>query len=106
MVGCLYFINQNDAVEYDPSGFMDALVDSGFASSDGEARGFAESMIVVTTDVNAHFSRDVVSQLVLLNRSSNSEPIDLSKRAIVIGATKQLKITTGKHLSHAGKAIL
>lgn len=66
----------------DSESLVDALVDTGLFSNElsKDSLNLSERIIVVTSNVNAHFSKTIITQLLLLNKRSTSEPIDLYLR--------------------------
>lgn len=68
----------DSTVEY----FVDELVDNGFLQNDylmgAELR--KSRKIVTSTNVNAHFSKELVSQILLLSQDGTKQPIDIYLR--------------------------
>ena len=84
LISCCYFVfhKEGEHDSFDSKDLADTLIDAGFNptgvltySVDSDKR-----VIVITTDVNAHFSSHVVSRLLFLNNLSSTEPIDLYLR--------------------------
>ncbi len=77
------FLEQNKSAnsdnQFDQEIFFDTLIEEGLIfSQDFFNESLSDQrMIVVTSAVNAHFSRYVISQLLLFNKTSNSTPIDI-----------------------------
>lgn len=70
---------ENDS-EYDY--LIDLLADSGLFGNTElfQERLLEDRKIVTTSSVNAHFARDLISKLLILQRSSGEEPIDIYVR--------------------------
>ncbi len=79
---CLVRTWTSDAPAFDADSLTDALVDTGLFSHElsKDSLNLSRRMIVVTSNVNAHFSKSLISQLLILNKLSGTEPIDLYLR--------------------------
>ncbi len=81
---CVFLLSkeQDKSPAFDPEVFIDTIVDAGFdlSSTDSDPTMLQQRLIVATTDINAHFARSVIRNLILLDRQSHTQPIDLYLR--------------------------
>jgi hypothetical protein len=84
LVAAFSFIRPSQDSEPKPQNFdyiFDSLVDAGYSMPAGVESNLREQrMIVVTTDINALTARRVVEELLLMERESPGQPIDLFLR--------------------------